>query len=108
MVNIGFVRSFPSFDMVPGMVQDGSDMVPQRLDLTGTCYLRGFAMVPRVAHNGSGMVPKLCDFTRTFVQWFRHGSTTPCCQDLEKSFLFVRWRFFLKAAHGNYTNYIEK
>ena len=105
--------------MVPGMVQDGSDMVPKRFDLTNTFYLQGFAMVPGVAQDGSGRVPKRLDFICTFVQKFVMASgldqdgSGMAPQSLgarirKKSFLFDRWRLFLKAAHTKYTNYIEK
>ena len=43
--------------MVPGMVQDGSDMVPKRFELTNTRCLQGFAMVPGMVPDVSDMVP---------------------------------------------------
>ena len=47
--------------MVPGMVQDGSDMVPKRVEITSAYYLQGFAMVPGMAQDGSDMVPQRLD-----------------------------------------------
>ena len=78
------------FAMIPGMVQDGSDRVPQRLDLTIASYLQGFAMVPGMLQEGSDMLPQ------RFVVRVR-----------EKSFLFVRWRLFLRAACTNYENVLK-
>ena len=43
--------------MVPGMVQDGSDMVPKRFDLTNTRYLLGFARVAGMVQDVSDKVP---------------------------------------------------
>ena len=84
MVNICFAQGFLEFDMVPGMVQDGSDMVPKRSDLTNARYLQGFAMVPGMVRDGADIVPQ-----RLGVRIRR------------QSFLFVRWRLCLRAAHTN-------
>ena len=39
-------------------IQNGSDKVPQRLDLTIASYLQGFAMVPGMLQEGSDMLPQ--------------------------------------------------
>ena len=52
--------------MVPGMVQDGSDMVPKLAVVTKVCYLQRFVMVPGMVQDGSDMVPKRADATKVY------------------------------------------